>query len=67
MKLTEEERRVLLDLVDEEHSRDVREHSRGRTTRGVFLNQSAAYDRLRAKIVRCELDEGFPPPPEHFG
>lgn len=57
MRLTEEERRVLLDLLDEEHSRDRREHSRGRTTPETFTAQGLLYYSLRRKLVTCELEE----------
>lgn len=51
MQLTESERRLLLDLLDEERARDVRTHIIGRTTATVFLEQTKVYDQLRWKLV----------------
>lgn len=53
--LTEEERRTLLDLIDEEHSRDRRTHEKGRTTAETFAKQSALYSSLRTKLVLAPL------------
>jgi hypothetical protein len=51
MQLTESERRLFLDLLDEEHSRDRRTHSIGRTTTEAFMEQSRLYYSLRAKPI----------------
>jgi hypothetical protein len=51
MQLTELERRTLLDLIDEEHSRDRRTHSAGRTTAETFRTQTALYVSIRTKLV----------------
>ena len=65
MKLTEQERRVLLDLVDEEHSRDRRARAAQRTTAEVFDLQTKLYWSIRNKLVSAELEESPPalPPP----
>lgn len=57
MKFTVEERRVLLDLIDEEHSRDQRTHSKGRTSKRTFKSQTKLYETLRFKLVAMEIEE----------
>lgn len=57
MKLTEQERRTLLDLLDEEHARDRRTFEIGRTTISTFRDQQSLYQRLRAKLISVELEE----------
>jgi hypothetical protein len=49
--LSERERRVLLDLIDEEHARDCRTFEAGRTTGDTFQAQTSMYKGLRAKLV----------------
>jgi hypothetical protein len=56
-RFTVEERRVLLDLVDEENSRDRRTHLKGRTTPEVFEAQSKLYASLRFKLVAQDVIE----------
>lgn len=51
MQLTESERRLLLDLLDEERARDTRINLVGRMTSEVYLEQTAAYVLLRRKLV----------------
>ncbi len=60
MKFTVEERRVLLDLIDEEHSRDRRTFEKGRTTIPVFKAQQELYASLRHKLVAMEVEESPP-------
>lgn len=60
MKFTVEERRVLLDLIDEEHSRDRRTFEKGRTTIPVFAEQQKLYDSLRVKLITAEVIESPP-------
>lgn len=60
MRFTVEERRVLLDLIDEEHSRDRRTFEKGRTTIPVFAQQQKLYASLRYKLVAMEVDESPP-------
>lgn len=48
---TEAERRILLDLIDEEHARDRRTFEIGRTTIPVFADQQKMYAQLRRKLV----------------
>lgn len=52
---TEQERRVLLDLLDEEHARDRRTHAIGRTTDETFAAQTTLYEGLRTKLVVSPL------------
>jgi hypothetical protein len=51
MQLTERERRVLLDLIDEENNRDRRTHLAGRTTPEVWADQDKLYWSIRRKLV----------------
>lgn len=48
---TERERRILLDLIDEENSRDRRTFAAGRTTELVWALQEVMYTKLRRKLV----------------
>ncbi len=58
---TEAERRLLLDLVDEEHSRDRRTHNIGRTNDVTFAEQTIMYHRLRRKLVAISPTEDSVP------
>lgn len=65
MKLTEAQRRILLDLLDEEHSRDVRTRGIGRTTAETFVEQTQFYRDLRRELVLLQPDvEYLPTPPD---
>lgn len=57
----EAERRVLLDLIDEENARDRRTHVAGRTTREVWDAQDAMYWGLRRKLVAISPTEDSVP------
>lgn len=52
---TEEERRVLLDLIDADNSRDHELHKRGRTTAEVWALQNKLYWTIRNKLVTAPL------------
>lgn len=52
MQLTESERRLLLDLLDEERARDTRTNLIGRTTDEVYMQQTRVYHQLRGKLVQ---------------
>ena len=58
---TEAERRVLLDLIDEENGRDRRTHVAGRTTPEVWAAQDAMYWNLRRKLVAISPTEDSTP------
>lgn len=57
---TELERRVLLDLIDADNSRDVEMHKRGRTTPEVFAEQDKLYWAIRNKLVTVPLADDPP-------
>lgn len=61
MQLTERERRVLLDLIDEENNRDRRTHLAGRTTVATWEEQDTLYWSIRRKLV------GHTPTPDSAG
>lgn len=60
---TELQRRVLLDLLDEENSRDRRTHSAGRTTETTWKEQDALYMEIRRILVTTPLAPIPPPVP----
>ena len=51
MQLTELERRVLLDLIDDDNARDRRHFERGRSTREVLDAQNKLYWTIRTKLI----------------
>lgn len=57
---TEDERRTLLDLIDEENARDARTHKLGRTTAEVFAAQTKKYWSIRNKLITASLAEDSP-------
>jgi hypothetical protein len=62
MTLTERERRLFLDLLDEEHARDRRTYDVGRTSEATFREQAAMYAGLRRKLV-AEVPSDLESPP----
>ena len=63
MRLTEEERRVLLDLLDLDNTRDRHHREKGRTTAETFAAQERLYWSIRRKLVACELEVESTPRP----
>lgn len=61
LTFNEAERRVLLDLIDEENARDRRTYVAGRTTREVWDTQDAMYWGLRRKLVSISPTEDSVP------